>query len=477
MEPLIALFALPGLIWSVLLVRYSSILQVGLIVLIAGTFFGPPFFHLNGPFQISAERVLWCAYLIFFLIHWRLGKATLRRPSRMDCLVLALVALAGITAVLGGTLPDGSKPLARWLFYMALPCGMYLISRGSMVETGALQRLMNCLLGCSVYIALLSVLEAKGGHLLVWPRYIVDPGIWEFYGRGRGPLLNPAANGVLLTMGMGIGVVRLVTSSKRLQQALYSLCVLALLAGAYCTLTRCVWISVSSVIALMAFIHAPRWLRVWGVIASLCAAVAIFGVFKDELLKLKRDKQLSAAESLKSIELRPLLAIIAWEMFQERPLLGHGYGRYLAHNKEFAQDPSWGMPLSTAAPYIQHNIFLSILVDCGLVGLTFYSVLLGYWSWRAWSIYRDRRLSNERREFGFCTIALLLGYVINGMFQDVTVMPMIHMYLFFITGVLEACRWQHPLGSPMSLIPVEFVTPRDLAGRWTPGAPSRLPAP
>ncbi len=436
MEFLFALFALPMLVWTVLLLRHGTLLQFSAMVLVAGTFFGPPFFHVDGPFQVSAERVLWAALVGYFGILWLMGKTERLPLSRINIVLIAFCLVTAVSAASAGAAPDGPNPIARWLFYIALPTGLYFVARGTRFSEADFRFLITLLFGVAVYIGAMAVCETKGFHGLVFPRYIVDPKIWEFYGRARGPLLNPAANGVILTIGLGIGLTRWV-NAERLGKIGYGLCLLCILAGCYFTLTRCVWIGAFAVIGVMCFQYSPRWLKVWGTISLLLIGGGGGMMFKDQLLRLKRDKELSAEASLKSIELRPLLAIIAIEMFKERPLMGFGYGHYLQNNTEFSQDRTWERPLGTAVPYIQHNILLSVLVDCGLVGLVLYLILLVRWSWTGWSLYMNKSSPPDYRAFGFIITATMIGYVVNGMFQDVTVMPMIHMFLFFLTGILE----------------------------------------
>lgn len=434
MSPLFPLFALAAAVWLIHLLRHGTLPMFGLVVLVAGTVFGPPFFAIDGPFQISSDRVLWLGLIAFFIVQRRLGGTDPKAISRGDWLLLAFVALTAISSQRGGPVPDGSSPLARWIFYIFMPAGMYVVARSATLRSVDLRGISSGLIALGVYLGVTALLETSGAHALVFPRFIVAPENWEFLGRARGPLLNPTGIGIVLTVALGAAVMRWLEPG-RVGKIGYGAAVLIIVAGCAATMTRCVWMGAILLLGLIALHYAPRWLRVW----SLAAAMLIAGgggmLFKDQLLRLKRDEHLSASAAEKSIELRPLLAIIALEMFKDRPLLGHGYGHYFEHNQSYTQIRDWGLPLQTAGSYMQHNIVLSLLVDCGLIGAGLLVGLLAWWAACGWHLYRNTSADPEARRFGMVMVAMIVGYLASGMLQDVTVIPMTHMYLMFIAGL------------------------------------------
>ena len=103
--------------------------------------------------------------------------------------------------------------------------------------------------------------------------------------------------------------------------------------------------------------------RIWrtAVIGTLVvAAVPLVALNWERLMSFKRDKELSAAEAAESAKLRPILAVIAWHMFLDRPLLGSGYGQYRTESLAYLSDRSTDLPLEKARPYVQHNVFLAL---------------------------------------------------------------------------------------------------------------------
>jgi O-antigen ligase len=166
----------------------------------------------------------------------------------------------------------------------------------------------------------------------------------------------------------------------------------------------------------------------------ILGGLSISGI-KDQLIRMKRDKNLTASDAEKSMKLRPLLAVVAWEMFQDRPIIGHGYGHYFEHHQPYHNDRSYDLPLDQARTYAQHNVLLSILVDTGLVGLSMFAAWLAMLMGIGWRMARAWSSDVEQRWVGLLILGVIVAYLCNGMFQDVMIIPMVHMFLFFVAGV------------------------------------------
>lgn len=434
MNLLVLLFALSAFVWMVPLARSGRLIRLAVVVLLTGTVIGPSFFAVQGPIQISIDRLLFFATVAFAFAGLRIGTTSLPTPHRMDWLMLAMLGWFFVSALLGGSDPPGTPPVARWLFYIAMPVGMYGLARIMTIRTDDVRWMFRCLIGLGIYLAITAVLEIQGLHGLVFPRYIVNAADWEFFGRGRGPLMNPAGNGIVMAVSLTAVVVGLIASGRGKRATLAAMAV-CLLVGIYATLTRSVWLGGVAAIGIVGFIYSPRSLRLY------CLLVVLFGGglfsmgLKDQLMRMKRDKNLSAADAQKSVQLRPLLAIVAWEMFQDAPLAGHGFGHYVVKHQPYHSDRSYELPLEVARPYVQHNLFLSVLVDTGLVGFVLFASWFISLGAIAWKLARDELAKPEVRNVGLVMLGTLLAYLLNGMFHDVLIIPMIQMFLFFLSGV------------------------------------------
>ncbi|WP_145091087.1 O-antigen ligase family protein [Rosistilla carotiformis] len=411
--------------------------MLALATLILGTLFGPPFFAIQGPILFSIDRFCWFAMLGLFVARVFADRTRPVEPNRMDWLVLAFVGWLLISSMMGEAPEAGTEPLARWIFYAFLPLGMYIVARFSRLSRWELNVIQISFIALGLYLGLTALAEKAELKSLVFPSFISDPKNAEFLGRGRGPLLNPTGNGFLLSIAM-TAMLLAFQQRQRVAKIGCGFAMLAAAGGVYATLTRSVWIAAAAAISLSQINQIPRGIRIWAFASALVFATVIGLVFGDQILNLKRDKNLSASAAADSIELRPMLAIIAWEMFKDRPITGAGFGHYFAYNQEYAQAPQWEMPLRKAIPYHQHNVLLSYLVDTGLIGAGMFTLLALSWGLKGWQIARSSSACREAQNIGLLMVATISSYLINGMFQDVSIIPMLNMYLFYFAGLTVA---------------------------------------
>lgn len=431
------LFLIAAAVWMVPLVNHGRLTDGIALLLLSGTVLGPKFFYISGPIQISLDRVLWVVLIGLAIIGLRLGKLKFPSLTRVDVCLLVLVAYLFQRSRGGDLIETRVDPTSRWLFYIAMPVGVYCLARIANFRQRDFRRMLHVLIGLGIYLSFTAVCEIKGYGAFVFPKYIMDPEHWMFYGRGRGPLLNPAGNGFVIGISMSAVAACFVGADRR-GKALYAAIGVVLLIGVYATLTRSCWIGIAASVAIVGLVFSPRWVRVIGLAATILLAGAMTMGLKEQLLSLKRDKNLSAAESAKSVKLRPLLATVAWEMFKDRPLAGHGYGQYFQRHDQYHTIREHGVPLESVRVYSHHNVFLAFLVDSGLIGLFLFSVPLIVLAAHGWQMARDGNASIDRRRVGLMMIAILACYFPNAMFHNMTIIPMVQMFLLATSGMAMA---------------------------------------
>ncbi|HEV3021507.1 MAG TPA: hypothetical protein VGX76_03545, partial [Pirellulales bacterium] len=106
----------------------------------------------------------------------------------------------------------------------------------------------------------------------------------------------------------------------------------------------------------------------------------------------------------------------------------------------YLADRSTDLPLEKARRYVQHNTFLSLLAETGIVGAGLFIALLIVWGRGAWRLWRAPDAPLWVRQQGLLFFALLGGYLPNAMFHDLAIIPMVNMLLFFLAGVTESLR-------------------------------------
>lgn len=439
MTVLFALAALAGLAWLAVALGRGGPLVAALLVLLAGICFGYSFYHVDGgPIPLTADRLLFAVLLVECAAWRRLGWMAPKPIGKPEIVLAACLGVLAVSTLLGEWRYEHNQPLARLLFYFLMPAGMYWVGRQLPLDERRARFCFAALAGFGVYLAATAVAEWMRWRELVWPRYIANPDYYPFLGRARGPLLNPIGNGYLLA----IGLAALLMWWPRLGRAgrLLSLLLAGLfLAGIYGTLTRCVWMGTVLLLLILGGLTLPRRQRLPLIGAVVLAAMLVAVTQWERLLNFKRDEGQSAHETAESVELRPILAMVAWKMFLDRPLFGCGFGHYRECYVEVLDDRDTELPLDKSRPYVQHNVWLALLTETGLAGTGLFTLLLGLWVLDAWRLWR----SSEplwARQFGLLFLATCGSYFANAMFQDLTIIPMVNMVLFFLAGLTAAVR-------------------------------------
>jgi O-antigen ligase len=399
---------------------------------------------------LTADRVLLVLLAGQYVLWRRFGWADPKPLGKQEFVLLALVAVMVFSTFRADWQANNAQPVAWLIICYLMPAAVYWIARQAKYSERAMLALFGCLALFGIYLAVTALAEYFEAWRLVFPRYIAttatDAGA-EFVGRARGPMLQPIANGVMLAICFAGALMWWPRLNRAGQLALLAVSLL-LLAGMYCTLTRSVWMGGILVLAMAVGLALPWSWRLPLLTVGVLAGVLLAATQWENLLTFKRDKALSAQQTAESAKLRPIMAAVAWRMFLDRPLLGCGYAQYDQEHRNYLSDRSMNMPLERARGYHPHNVALSLLTETGLVGLGLFAAMALFWTRDAWRLWCDPIVPLWARQQGLLMLIALGVYFTNGMFHDVSVVPMANMTLFFLAGVTAGVRVLTN-GSPM----------------------------
>ncbi len=434
MEGIIVIAGAGAVLWGAVILLRGGLLAGCLAVLFTGCCLGYPLFHLQvDPIPLTVDRLLWLVLLAQCVVWRKFGWAASKPVGASDAVLGLFMAALGLSALGLGSEVGDTRAISKLVFFFVMPLGIYWAARQARLSQGAVLSLLVCLTIFGVYLAVTAIGERCDARWLVFPPYILSPAYPEFLGRARGPLLSPIGNGVLLGTCSAAGLL-LWTRLGRWGRAAMLPVLLLMVVGAYLTLTRSVWMGAGLGLVLVAALSVPAAWRKTLLAGSLLAVLLVAATQWENLVSFKRDKALSAEETAESAKLRPILATVAWKMFLDRPLWGCGFGRYGEASKEYFADRSTDLPLEKARPFVQHNVLLALLTETGLVGMALFVLLLGLWSRDAWRLWRWPQCAHGQREIGLLFLAAEANYLVNGMFHDVAIIPMVNMVLFFLAG-------------------------------------------
>jgi len=444
-EFLAIIFIIAAVVWTAALLRGLSFAGIGKVniiplltmcVVVLGAVAGPDLFSVDiGPLKISLDRLVLFAVLALCGWLYVTNREDLRPLNRLDVAVFAVILLLIASTAAHDFAFKKHMPVARLLFFYLLPFAVYMVARTAKTTEMNLKLCQFAFVLLAVYLAVTAICEVKGLHGFVFPRYIIESETTEFLGRGRGPFLNPVSNGMFLLIGLCCLWFWWPAAKRTRYKVVIMVLSVLICGGIYATLTRSVWMSLIAAAFLLIFLPARQHQKGAMIVVGAVLMIALAPKLLPKLTSFKRDKNVSVAHMQESAQLRPLFFTVAWRMFQDRPLLGCGFGQYPREKNPYLQDAYTGKPLEKTAVYTQHNVFLAYLTETGLLGMGCLIAMMALMTRVAWRVWDRPEGSLISRQFGMLLGAMLLAYAGNGMFHDVSLIPMGNMLLFFLAGV------------------------------------------
>jgi O-antigen ligase len=285
----------------------------------------------------------------------------------------------------------------------------------------------------SAYLVFTGWCEQFGISALIWPRYISDPTVGIHWGRVRGPFVMSAAMGLALVYCY-FNNLMLARHAGRFGWALYVLNAL-MLPVIFWTKTRSVWLSFVVCSLIWAAYSRRKTSRVVSVSLLLALAVFIAVINMDNFMTSEREK--GGLTDVEPLLLRIGLAHMTWEMVQEHPLVGVGFGHFRDHAPGFARDPSSPF-YAFGSSALEHNNLLSIVAETGLVGLGLYLVMIVLLL--RYSVRLYRRLPATAAGFIGRDLLVLYwilttAYFIDGTFRETSDNPFANSLFFGLSAV------------------------------------------
>ena len=453
MELVALLFAIAVMIWVLVICRhfkdkiklFHPVPALGILIVLTGCVLSSDFWSLRvGPLPITIDRLLVGVLVCVYTVRYVAQIEDRRQVNRLDIAVGILVLVLAGSAFTHDITFLKNLPITRLLFFYLVPIAVYVVVRSGVLGTNDLKLISGCLVALGVYLALTAIAETRGFHALVFPTYIMTSEFTEFLGRGRGPFLNPVSNGLFMVTSFCCTLMWWKSADRFGKIALAAIAFL-IAVGVYSTYTRSVWLALIAACGWFIWFPATRRLKIIMAVGGLLAVIALLPVYGDKLLSFKRDKEVTQNQMEKSAQMRPMFAIVAMNMFKDRPFLGCGFGQYAQAKYPYLKDPHSGQQLTMTKGLMQHNIFLAYLTETGLLGLGSLLLFIGMMVRASLLVWFNRELPFWPRYFGLLSLALLSCDMLNGMFHDVSIIPMVNMLLFFLAGItnnIVSGQWQ-----------------------------------
>jgi len=393
---------------------------------------------LPGFFNLTIPRVFLAVLVLVFLSMGAVGRLRIRWAWPTSGLMVLVLAYFTLSAAVSGFKTASIVSVhyrligGYWfpflVFVMLVHCIQY---------DRDVRRLLTFFFMLGLYLTFTGWAEYFQLWSLVWPDYIADPTKGIHWGRVRGPFLASPIMGLALVYVFYNNLVLARMSGPGMRWAC-RLASLGTLPVIFWTHTRSVWLAAA--LGGMLWIGFSRRGMNRIVSLSLIAAVVIVGASYNWSNITSTQREVGGVTSVEPIYVRLGLMLITWDMFTDRPVFGCGFGHFRDYAPQYAHNPT-SPYYAFASTAIEHNNFLSILAECGAVGVVLYVVLLVALLRSSLRVYR--RLPAVGSELSSRDVVVLywilfVDYFIDAMFRETSVSPFANCLFFGLSAVVFA---------------------------------------
>ncbi len=380
-------------------------------------------------------RLIFVMLVVAFCL--RLTSGTVKRQP-MDAIVWLMIIFTAVSTVSWFLAdPDAGQENLKWLTTLlnltVFPFTAYYIVKNLPYDRRLVRKFVAflCLLG--IYLAITGIAEHYRVWLLVWPGYILDPDFGTHWGRARGPFGSSVTMGRLLTFTI-LSMLMMVTVWHGARKKVLYMAIVLGIAAIYFTYTRGPWLGFFMALVVVAGLGSHhlrrRSLLVFFLIAlgALSGIGSKFSIFGDDTLFSRRQK---------TVDGRLVNWITSGKMFLSNPITGIGYGRYEEEWGRYFKDVKG---LEFGGFDGNHNAFLAILSETGLLGFLPYALMMGLLMLQCWRVYRRIRADCLEKKLVILVFGSAASYLATSLFSDVRFHPMPSTILFVLFGIVASLK-------------------------------------
>ena len=443
MDFLELLLAAVAIVWvAVFCLRVPTVVGC-CITILAAAVFGVEFWHLdNGGLPITIDRAILLGTIVAFIVQRRLGRADPKPFVLADKILFAFLALLTVSFCTGDFKDAREQGISQFRLMVGylIPATLYYLARQSQLTERNLSFVRGAFTLLGMYLGFTAICEFTKTWSLVFPWQIADPNVGLHFGRARGPMVHAVSFGLCLgTCILSAWCWRSQLSTLKRRWLLLTLPLM--LTGIALCLTRSVWIGVGlSIIVVLGMTLTGRLRRTFLAVA-ISSVIVIVVVQPENLIAFKREE--SAENTQLSAELRKSFVYLSWQMFQDKPLLGFGFGSFYWAKMPYIHDRDTELLLEPIRGWVHHNTFLSVLVETGLVGFMLFIALLTGWGYNSWQLFRCENAPQWVRWQGALSLAMLFLHAPQLLFHELSYAVIDNACVYFMAGLTVGLRAQY----------------------------------
>ena len=383
--------------------------------------------EITGFFNMTVPRFVFLAAVAGFALHFLTHKRRIHYDRSVLWVMLALTIYCAISATATGWLAQTkaaqSAPYFRFLGSMLFPFIIFFLIYNT---TRSEDQIRKALILVSVfgwyalyigYLQYVAIMGAPEARTLIWPSYINDPAYGIHFDRARGPFGSASQQAILLIF-LFYTTLYLLQKVRGPYRAALAVQAVLIPPAIFFTGMRSAYLAFGLCGVVWCLSAARRRFGRTKLTAALVLAAIVAAVFWQNLTQTRR--QTGGLAQRGPVEARIVLLGQTWQIVKEHPLAGVGFGHFVDAQYRLQRDPS-GLGSLSAGLLVEHNLFLSMLAETGVLGLLG-TIAIFVLLFRQ-SVLLYRKLPPTALGWldrGFVTLfwVVLINYVTDAMFRD-----------------------------------------------------------
>lgn len=390
-------------------------------------------------------RMLMVVLMLLIPLGILMGRPFGRPPVAPDFLIIiyTMYVFANLMAI-------GSEGrFNTWLSSVFAPMVGYFFVKQYVTEERQLKLVLWSMILVTIYYWVTSFGEHYGIDAIVWPKLILDRDYGQaWYGRSRGPFVQPALFGQIIGMYILAHIYVLTRQISPVLKALVAVNAGLAGVGLLFTYTRGGWLA-TAVGLVVLFVLRPRYrqlLSIVFVLIILMGAVGLVQTEKDEFLSER-------LENVSTIDNRLGFLAAATRMIGDHPVFGIGYFNFNKYRSLYNQGtyiPLYGFVKRGSGDDVPvHDIYVGRAAEEGTVGLilflSFY-LLIAKEFIKAWRSNPQGEWYD--RDFLAFVAATAITYFVGGMIIDYRYFDLINCLQTMLAGIIVGFPRHHAQGRP-----------------------------
>ena len=383
--------------------------------------------ELAGFFNLTIPRLIFLAGLAGFFLYVLAGRCRLRFDRSLMWAMAALIGYCAVSASLAGwkasTPQVESAPYYRFMVALAFPFLVFLMvynstNRPKQIRIGLL---MISIYGWyALYLSYLQYAAVRGwdgARAFIWPGYINDPNYGIHFERARGAF-NAAGPQAMFLVVLFFTSLFLFRKVGGLYKAALLIQVILTPPAIFFAGIRASFVAFGLCGILWCLLGSRD--RFGSIKLAMAALVLVVGTATFWTNLSGTDRATGGVAQRGPIQSRKILLYQSWEVFQNSPITGAGFGHFVDAQQQLERDPSSLVGLSTGV-VVQHNLLLNMAAETGAIGLIGVLIVALLLYRQSHQLYRKIPIGASgdlSREFVVLFWIVLINYATTAMFRD-----------------------------------------------------------